>query len=67
MQAQLLKGAIVERGLTVKKVAEMLNMTRNTFYTRLNGQTSFDTEEIEKLCHILQIDDNKRKIEIFLT
>ncbi len=67
MQPQLLKGAIVERGLTVKKVAEMLNMTRNTFYTRLNGQTSFDTEEIEKLCHILQIDDNKRKIEIFLT
>lgn len=67
MQAQLLKGAIVERGLTVKKVAEMLNMTRNTFYTRLSGQTSFDTEEIEQLCHILQIDDNKRKIEIFLT
>lgn len=67
LKANLLRGEIVANGLTVQEVAEKMGLSRNTLFSRLSGQTSFNTEEVIKLCDILHIKEPSRKVEIFLT
>lgn len=67
MKANILRGEMVAKGYTVKDVANKMGMSRNTLSSRLNGRSSFDTEEIINICKILDIRDASRKSEIFLT
>lgn len=54
-----LRGIIVENGLTGEKVAEMLNMSKKTFYLRMKA-AKFNSDEMDKLIEILNIDDPMR-------
>lgn len=67
MKANILRGEMVANGLTVQDVADRMGLSRNTLSSRLSGHSSFDTEEIIKLCEILHIQEPGRKVEIFLT
>jgi len=67
LKANLLRGEIVANGLTVQEVAEKIGLSRNTMFSRLSGHTSFNTEEVIKLCDILKIREPNRKVDIFLT
>ena len=66
MQANLLRGILAERGLTQKKLAELVGMKQNTLSSRMTGQSCFDTDEINKICSVLCIVDPIKKVDIFL-
>lgn len=61
-----LKGAIAESGLTCKDIAPLVGMSKKTLSSRINGKSAFRTDEIERLCYVLKIEEPERKIEIFL-
>ena len=41
-----LAGAIASKGLTQKKLAEMIGVSKNTISAKMNNKSSFDTDEI---------------------
>lgn len=62
-----LMGAIVASGMTQKKLAEKIGMSKNTINAKINGKGNFDTEEIDKICDVLNINNDKEKVLIFLS
>lgn len=65
MNLNKLKGKIVENGLNVPKVAEMLGIDPKTLYRRLNSG-KVTVEDAAKMKAFLSI-TNEEAIEIFLT
>lgn len=49
-----LKGKRVEKGLTQKKMAELLNIETATYTRKEKGTTQFRLDEINKILEILQ-------------
>lgn len=65
MKAELLKNAIKNRGMTITAVAKMLEITRETFYNRMeNGD--FRASEIVGISNILNL-SKKERDDIFFT
>lgn len=62
-----LMSAIVGKGMTQKKLAEQIGMSKNTINSKINGRGKFDTEEIDKICEVLNIESDKEKVLIFLS
>lgn len=52
-----IRGLIVEKQLTIQKVAELMDISVNTLSRKLNGKGDFGTEEAQKLIEILDIKD----------
>lgn len=67
LNKNLLRGVIISNGYTQERLARELKMANCTFTSRMNGTTFFNTEEIEKICKILNITDDKVKVDIFLS
>ena len=61
-----LAGAIASKGLTQKKLAEMIGISKNTISAKMNNKSSLDTDEIERICRVLGIKDVTEKANIFL-
>ena len=61
-----LAGAIASKGLTQKKLAEMIGISKNTISAKMNNKSSFDTDEIKRICRVLGIKDVTEKENIFL-
>lgn len=61
-----LAGAIASKGLTQKKLAEMIGVSKNTISAKINNKSSFNTDEIERICRVLGIKDVIEKANIFL-
>lgn len=51
-----LRGVIAERGLSQRKLAEMLGMTEKTFYAKMKRGV-FDSDEIDTMISVLEIED----------
>lgn len=66
MRTNVLKGKIVSAGYTQRTLAPLLNMSENTLSKKVNGQTPFDTDDVVRLCELLNIVDNEEKAYIFL-
>lgn len=66
LNKQLFKSAYVKKGYTQQSLAEAMGMSANTMSSRETGKSSFDTQEIDKLCKLLDITKNSEKAEIFL-
>lgn len=66
MQANRLKGKIVEAGLSQVDLAAQLNMSKNTLSNKINGRTPFYLDEAKQICNILGIHDDAEKAQIFL-
>ncbi len=66
MRTNILKGKIVSAGYTQRTLAPLLNMSENTLSKKVNGQTPFDTDDVVRLCELLNIVDNEEKAYIFL-
>ena len=62
MNRNKLAAIIVEQGLTQKDVANLLNMTPKTFYSKMKKGV-FGTYEVIKMVQILKI---QNPVEIFL-
>lgn len=67
MNANALKGRIIEKGLTQEKLAEKIGISQNTMSGRICGHSSFRVDEVKKICRILEIDSSEEKAEIFLS
>lgn len=62
-----LMGAIMGAGLNQRKLASRIGMSKNTMNSKVNGRSFFDTQQIDKICEVLEIDDNIEKALIFLS
>ena len=67
MNRNLLAAKLTEMGMTFYNAADELEMSRNTFYSRMSGRSQFTIPEIIKLCDILRITDDSEKCRIFLS
>jgi len=57
---QMLKGKIVEKNLTLKKVAELVNISRASFYRKIkSGGNDFSIGEALKIANILSLTRNE--------
>lgn len=61
-----LLGEMARAGLTQRELALRIGMSKNTLNSRINGKSFFDTEEIDKICAVLNIEDGRQKSKIFL-
>ena len=57
MNRDLLKGAIVSRGLNQADLAEKIGMSSNSLSRKMLGKRVFTLEEVVKICDILDITD----------
>lgn len=67
MNANALKGRIMEKGLTQGKLAEKIGISQNTMTSRICGHSSFRVDEVKKICCILGIESSEEKAKIFLS
>ena len=67
MNANALKGRIMEKGLTQEKLAEKIGISQNTMSSRICGHSSFRVDEGKKICRILGIESSEEKAKIFLS
>lgn len=66
LNKNLLRSAIARNGYTQEMLAKMLGISANTLSSRMNGDSSFNIDEVDKICKILGIISNSEKIDIFL-
>ncbi len=66
MALNKLKGIMAEKGISQRKLAQILGVSKNTVNAKLNGRVPFDTVEATEICKILNIKDDGVKVEIFL-
>ncbi len=59
---RLLKGRIVEKGLTDGQVAQAIGVSRQTFSKKVNNLVDFKASEILALCDLLGIEEKDRYI-----
>lgn len=62
MNANKLRGIIVEKGMTQQQVAQYLGMTPKTFYSKMKKGV-FGTDEVQRMVDLLHISD---PVDIFL-
>lgn len=63
MNANILKGKMVEKGFTQEKLAEAVGISTNSMSRKLLGERQFRLGEVVKICEVLEIDDPR---DIFL-
>lgn len=61
-----LKAKIAERGLTMKELAENINMSSATFSQKTSGKIKFSQEDIRKIDKELDLTSDELR-EIFLS
>lgn len=61
-----LLGAIASAGLSQKDLAKKIGVSKNTINSKINGKNHFNTEQIDRICEVLKIDDDTEKARIFL-
>lgn len=64
IDTQKLKGLIVERGSSQKKLAKDIGMDRSTFYRKMKNGGNFTVEEAKKIKKSVPLTDSEA-IEIF--
>lgn len=57
LNANKLKGKIVEEGTTQEELASKIGMTLQSLNAKLNGRSTFDINEAFKIIEILHIDN----------
>ena len=66
LNRNLLRAAMVARGYTQEELAKKIGISANTLSSRLLGASSFNVDEIDKICEVLGITSNEQKVDIFL-
>lgn len=67
MKGNLLRAEIAAHGMSLREVAEKASISRSSLSAKINGQRSFDTDEVVRLCEVLGITDNEKRVQIFLS
>ena len=66
MNKAMFKMAIERAGYTQTTLAKELGISKNTLNNKVNGHVNINTNEIAKICKILNINDDAEKVQIFL-
>ena len=66
VNSRLIKGKMVIKGYTQRRVSKVLGISEGTLSSKINNRSPFTLGEIEKICAMLDIEDNAEKIKIFL-
>lgn len=61
-----LREVITESGMSIVAISDKLNITREGFYKKMNGETEFKASEITALTRILRLSKSDRD-KIFLS
>ncbi len=61
----MIKKLIRIRGISMEEIAEALSISAGLLERKLNNDKEFRFDEIELLCHILRLDDDIDKEQIF--
>ena len=62
-----MRAELALKGMSQREVAEKAKISKSAFSAKINGQRPFDTDEAVRVCDVLGIVDNAKKVEIFLT
>ena len=65
MNINKLKGKIVEKGLNIEQVADMIGVDRSTFYRKMNNADKITIGEASRIKDALMLSDNDA-YDIFL-
>lgn len=66
MNVRKLRAATVEAGYTQVSLAKAMGMSKNTVNAMLNGRRKMYVDEACKICSLLNITSDEKKVEIFL-
>ena len=55
MNISELKAAMARKNISIPQLAEQLNISKKTAYTRFSGETDFNLSEIRKIADILEL------------
>lgn len=67
MNTQMLKGKIVESGMTQEAVADAIGMNRSTFYRKMKRKgNTFTVEEMNKIVQVIPL-SREEASNIFFT
>jgi len=67
MNINKLRGKIIEKGMTVKEVANKVGMDRSTFYRKLNNEgETFTIKEVNQIRNVLGLTVDEA-VSIFFT
>lgn len=59
-----LRAEILRKGLSIPRLAELMNISKKRLYSRINGDSSFTQSEITLIADILDL-NGKRILDIF--
>lgn len=65
MNLDYLKDRISDSKIPITALAEKLGVSRQTLYTKLRGERDFKTSEITKMCEILRLTDEEKRLVFF--
>lgn len=65
MKVNKLRGKIVEQGMNIEKLSELIGIDRATFYRKLNNAEKITIGEAVKLKEVLEMSDSEA-YDIFL-
>lgn len=60
------RSAMVLKGYSYRTLAAALGVTKDTICNKVNGRSSFTTDEAVEICNLLEIVDPEKKSKIFL-
>lgn len=66
INVNLLKSKIIAAGYTQAKLAPLAGLSINSLNAKINGRQKFNTDEVERLCILLNINNPIEKCNIFL-
>lgn len=67
VNSSLLADRISAAGFTHFEVAELIGISKNTFSAIVTGKKSPTLDQVDSICHVLNITDNDAKAKIFLS
>lgn len=59
MDIKELKAEIVRANLTIPKLADLINVSKKTLYTRINEEIPFSQKEIVSIANVLGLSQEK--------
>ena len=60
------KKALIDAGITQRKLAEISGISKNALNRKINNKADFTLTETRKICKCLEITDPAHKCNIFL-
>lgn len=64
MKVNILRGKLVEAGITQRDLAEKLSLSVTSITRKMNGLNEFTLNEVVQICNVLNLDDAD-KLRIF--